>query len=64
MHVRRCDPGAMTKEARLEEAAGLLLRGALRLLQDSENPLDEDAPDERPCDDAVDAAPTTSKEVA
>lgn len=54
----------MTKEARLEEAAGLLLRGALRLLQDSENPLDEDAPDERPCDDAVDAAPTTSKEVA
>lgn len=49
MTVRRCNPGAMSPEARLAELGALLARAYRRLVQIRANQLAESAENERAC---------------
>jgi hypothetical protein len=61
--VRRCDPGAMSPEARLAELGALLARAYRRLRAQNQQMGLADIPEtERPCDRAVVSRAQNSKD--
>jgi len=65
--IRLEDPALMSASARQAEIASILASGARRLSLPSANPLDDQSPVERPCDQPVDAGrdkTVANKEVA